>query len=34
VRENDPELGNLLSDFDFSQAPREPLILSPYPATP
>jgi len=33
VRENDPELGNLLSDFDFSQAPREPLILSPYPAT-
>jgi hypothetical protein len=35
VRENDPELGNLLSDFDFSQAPRPPLILSPYPsATP
>jgi phospholipase C len=35
VRENDPELGNLLSDFDFSQVPRSPLILSPYPsATP
>jgi phospholipase C len=33
VRENDPELGNLLSDFDFSQVPRPPLILSPYPAT-
>ena len=32
VRENDPELGNLMSDFDFSQAPRPPLILSPYPS--
>ena len=32
VRENDPELGNLLSDFDFSQLPRPPLILSPYPS--
>src|SRR5262245_51454466 len=30
VRENDPELGNLLSDFDFSQAPRPPSMLSPY----
>jgi phospholipase C len=31
VRENDPELGNLLADFDFSQSPRPPLILPPYP---
>ena len=31
VRENDPELGNLLSDFDFSHAPRPALVLPPYP---
>jgi len=31
VRENDPALGNLLADFDFSQPPRPPLILPPYP---
>ncbi len=28
VRENMPQLGNLLGDFDFSQAPRQPLVLS------
>ena len=27
VRENNPTLGDLASDFDFSQAPRPPLIL-------
>ncbi|GAC1343335.1 MAG: acid phosphatase [Candidatus Dormibacteria bacterium] len=31
VRENAPQLGNLVSDFDFSQAPRAPLVLSPHP---
>jgi phospholipase C len=27
VRENVPQLGDLTADFDFSQAPRAPLIL-------
>jgi phospholipase C len=27
VRENAPQLGNLIDDFDFSQSPRPPLIL-------
>lgn len=27
VRENVPQLGNLLQDFDFSQPPRPPLVL-------
>jgi phospholipase C len=31
VRENNPLLGNLVSDFDFSQAPRRPMLLRPYP---
>jgi phospholipase C len=31
VRENSPTLGDLMRDFDFSQPPRAPLILSPYP---
>ncbi len=31
VRENLPILGNLLHDFDFTQKPRPPLILRPYP---
>ena len=31
VRENVSILGNLTSDFDFSQSPRAPLILSPTP---
>ncbi len=31
VRENAPQLGNLLADFDFSQPPRQPLILSTDP---
>jgi phospholipase C len=31
VRENAPILGDLRRDFDFSQQPRPPLILKPYP---
>jgi phospholipase C len=31
VREDAAGLGNLLSDFDFSQPPRPPLILKPNP---
>jgi phospholipase C len=31
VRENTPGLGDLRRDFDFRQAPRPALILSPYP---
>ena len=31
VRENAPQLGNLLSDFDFSQPPRPPLVLPTNP---
>ncbi len=31
VRENVPTLGDLLADFDFTQAPRPPLILRPNP---
>jgi len=33
VRENAPELGNLVKDFDFNQAPRPPLILPVHPRT-
>jgi phospholipase C len=33
VRENMAVLGNLLSDFNFNQKPRPPLILSTHPAT-
>ena len=29
VRENAPQLGDLTTDFDFSQAPRPPLVLAP-----
>jgi phospholipase C len=32
VRENNPTLGSLLSDFDFNQPPRAPLVLDPNPA--
>jgi phospholipase C len=32
VRENAPILGDLSSDFDFTQAPRPPLVLQPSPA--
>ncbi|MGB8213844.1 MAG: alkaline phosphatase family protein [Anaerolineales bacterium] len=32
VRENESILGDLLSEFDFFQAPRPPLILSIHPA--
>ena len=31
VRENVSQLGNLASDFDFTQQPRPPLILKPTP---
>jgi phospholipase C len=31
VREKEPELGDLLSDFDFNQAPLPPLILKSSP---
>jgi phospholipase C len=38
VRENDPQLGDLAADFDFSQPPRAPQMLSgqpsPGPAAP
>jgi phospholipase C len=33
VRENDPILGNLLDDFDFSQNPRPPAVLPVHPQT-
>jgi phospholipase C len=33
VREDQPVLGSLLSDFDFSQPPRDPLILPVRPKT-
>jgi phospholipase C len=32
VRENVSQLGNLMADFDFSQAPRQPLVLPTNPA--
>jgi len=31
VRENEPQLGDLLTDFDFSQSPRAPLVLPTNP---
>jgi phospholipase C len=33
VRESLPILGNLINDFNFSQAPRPPMILNPCPAS-
>ncbi|MHB8450925.1 MAG: alkaline phosphatase family protein, partial [Mycobacteriales bacterium] len=33
VRENSPLLGNLTADFNFTQAPRAPLLLPTMPAT-
>lgn len=33
VRENEPILGNLVSDFNFNQAPRKPVILNTNPKT-
>jgi phospholipase C len=33
VRENASQLGNLLADFDFSQSPRPPIVLSTTPQT-
>ena len=32
VRENDPILGDLAADFDFTQAPRPQLILPVHPS--
>ena len=32
VREENPQLGSLVEDFNFSQSPRPPLFLSPRPA--
>jgi phospholipase C len=32
VRENAPQLGDLFSEFDFSQPPRPPFILRPRPS--
>ena len=31
VRENAAQLGNLMSDFDFTQRPRQPTLLSLHP---
>jgi phospholipase C len=33
VRENEPELGNIAADFDFSQKPRAPVLLPTNPQT-
>src|SRR5262249_20946916 len=33
VRENEPMLGNLVEDFNFSQAPRPPVLLPTNPLT-
>jgi len=33
VRENSPKLGNLMKDFDFSQQPRQPMVLPVQPKT-
>lgn len=33
VRENAPQLGDLTSDFDFSQPPRPPILLPEQPTT-
>jgi phospholipase C len=33
VRENATQLGNLVSDFDFSQAPRPPMVMPTRPKT-
>ncbi len=32
VREDNPLVGDLTADFDFNQAPRAPVILSPHPS--
>jgi phospholipase C len=33
VREDEPELGNLVADFDFNQRPRPPVLLPTNPPT-
>jgi phospholipase C len=33
VRENEKQLGNLISEFDFSRRPRRPLVLPVHPRT-
>jgi phospholipase C len=32
VREDAPQLGNLFAEFDFSQPPRQPVLLQPIPS--
>ncbi len=32
VREDAPQLGDLMADFDFTQSPRPPLVLSTHPS--
>jgi hypothetical protein len=32
VRENAPQLGDLVNEFDFTQPPRPPLFLTPFPS--
>jgi phospholipase C len=32
VREESPSLGDLTNDFDFTQIPRPPVVLSPHPS--
>jgi phospholipase C len=34
VRENVTQLGDLVDDFDFTQDPRPPVLLDPYPRPP
>ena len=31
VREAAPQLGNLMADFDFTKAPRKPMLLPTHP---
>ncbi len=33
VRENMPQLGNILNDLDLNQVPLQPLLLNPHPKT-
>ena len=33
IRENLAQTGNLMSDFDFTQSPRAPMLLNPNPTT-
>jgi hypothetical protein len=33
VREKEPQLGNLIRDFNFNQSPRAPVLLPVEPKT-